>query len=176
MTARAITSPDWTFLQSHCIRPTARKSTWGRCVEQRLFTSTRGPGDRTGRVRPNGMPFLEHVAARRNRVDSATTRRSFARSVHPRSSDSARRQRTISVKRSSGSICPFPLLSDNRLVFTRTLRLPTFEFEPYPGESSTHLKRMALVIREGRIERVFYPVFPPDRNAEDVMAWLRTNP
>jgi peroxiredoxin len=71
---------------------------------------------------------------------------------------------------------PFPLLSDNRLVFTRTLRLPTFEFEPYPGESSTHLKRMALVIRDGRIEKVFYPVFPPDRNAEDVMAWLRTNP
>ena len=71
---------------------------------------------------------------------------------------------------------PFPLLSDSSLVFTRTLRLPTFEFEPYPGESSTHLKRMALVIRDGRIEKVFYPVFPPDRNAEDVMAWLRTNP
>ena len=71
---------------------------------------------------------------------------------------------------------PFPLLSDSRLVFTRALRLPTFEFEPYPGESSTHLKRMALVIRDGRIEKVFYPVFPPNRNAEDVVAWLRTNP
>jgi peroxiredoxin len=70
---------------------------------------------------------------------------------------------------------PFPLLSDSNLIFTRTLHLPTFEFEPYPGESSTHLKRMALVIRDGRIEKVFYPVFPPDRNAEDVMAWLRTN-
>ena len=71
---------------------------------------------------------------------------------------------------------PFPLLSDSRLVFTRRLRLPTFEFEPYPGESSTHLTRMALVIRDGRIEKVFYPVFPPNRNAEDVIAWLRTNP
>jgi peroxiredoxin len=70
---------------------------------------------------------------------------------------------------------PFPLLSDSRLIFTHTLRLPTFEFEPYGHESSTHVKRMALVIRDGRIEKVFYPVFPPDRNAEDVMEWLRTN-
>jgi peroxiredoxin len=69
---------------------------------------------------------------------------------------------------------PFPLLSDSRLIFTRTLRLPTFEFERYRDESSTHLKRMALVIRDGRIEKVFYPVFPPDRNADDVMEWLRT--
>jgi peroxiredoxin len=71
---------------------------------------------------------------------------------------------------------PFPLLSDSTLVFTRTLRLPTFEFEPYRDESPTHLKRMALVIRDGRIEKVFYPVFPPDRNAADVMEWLTTNP
>lgn len=55
-------------------------------------------------------------------------------------------------------------------------RLPTFEFEPYGSESSTHLTRMALVIRDGRIEKVFYPVFPPDRNAEDVIAWLKENP
>jgi peroxiredoxin len=70
---------------------------------------------------------------------------------------------------------PFPLLSDSSLVFTRALRLPTFEFEPYPGESSTHVKRMALVIADGRIEKVFYPVFPPDRNAGDVIEWLTTN-
>jgi len=68
---------------------------------------------------------------------------------------------------------PFPLLSDSALAFTRALRLPTFEFEPYRDESSTHLKRMALVIRDGRIEKVFYPVFPPDRNAADVMEWFR---
>lgn len=70
---------------------------------------------------------------------------------------------------------PFPLLSDSDLVFTRTLRLPTFEFEPYGKESSTLLKRMALVVRDGRIEKVFYPVFPPDRNAEEVTEWLRTH-
>jgi len=71
---------------------------------------------------------------------------------------------------------PFALLSDSDLVFTRTLRLPTFEFEPYREESSTLLKRMALVIRDGRIEKVFYPVFPPDRNAGDVTDWLRAHP
>ena len=70
---------------------------------------------------------------------------------------------------------PFPLLSDSDLVFTRTLRLPTFEFEPYGKESSTLLKRMALVVRDGRIEKVFYPVFPPDRNAEEVTEWLRAH-
>jgi peroxiredoxin len=67
---------------------------------------------------------------------------------------------------------PFPLLSDSDLAFTRALRLPTFDFEPYGSESPVHLQRMALVIRVGRIEKVFYPVFPPDRNAADVLAWL----
>src|SRR4029450_13825427 len=57
---------------------------------------------------------------------------------------------------------PFALLSDSDLVFTRTLGLPEFEFEPYVEEASTLLKRMALVIRDGRIEKVFYPVVPPD--------------
>jgi len=67
---------------------------------------------------------------------------------------------------------PFPLLSDSDLAFTRALQLPTFDFEPYGSESAVHLQRMALVIRDGRIEKVFYPVFPPDRNAADVLAWL----
>lgn len=70
---------------------------------------------------------------------------------------------------------PFPLLSDSDLVFTRTLRLPTFEFEPYGQEPSTLLKRMAFIVRDGLIEKVFYPVFPPDRNAVDVMEWLKTH-
>ena len=47
------------------------------------------------------------------------------------------------------------------------MRLPTFEFE---GE--TLLKRLTLVIREDRVEHVFYPIFPPDTHAEQVLAWL----
>jgi len=71
---------------------------------------------------------------------------------------------------------PYPLVSDSDLAFTRALRLPTFEFEPYGSERSTLLKRMALVIRDGRIEKVFYPVFPPDANANAVVEWLRVHP
>jgi peroxiredoxin len=66
---------------------------------------------------------------------------------------------------------PFPLLSDAGLELTHALGLPTFEVA-----GRTLLKRLALVIGEGKIEHVFYPVFPPDRNAADVLAWLRANP
>jgi len=66
---------------------------------------------------------------------------------------------------------PFPLLSDARLALTRALRLPTFE-----ASRMTLLKRLTLVICDGRIEHVFYPVFPPDRNAADVIAWLASRP
>jgi peroxiredoxin len=62
---------------------------------------------------------------------------------------------------------PFPLLSDEHLRFTLALRLPTFE-----TGGMTLLKRLTLVIQNGKIEHVFYPVFPPDRNASDVIAWL----
>lgn len=63
---------------------------------------------------------------------------------------------------------PFPLLSDADLALATALRLPTFE----AGGRVLH-KRVTLIAREGVIERVFYPVFPPDRNAEDVLAALR---
>ena len=62
---------------------------------------------------------------------------------------------------------PFPILSDEHLTLTRALRLPTFE-----TSGMTLLNRLTLVIRDGVIEYVFYPVFPPDRNAGDVVAWL----
>jgi peroxiredoxin len=63
---------------------------------------------------------------------------------------------------------PFPLLSDADLSLARVLRLPTFE-----AAGRTLLKRMALVIEDGTIAKVFYPVFPPDRSAEEVVGWLR---
>ncbi len=66
---------------------------------------------------------------------------------------------------------PFPILSDEHFKLTGALRLPTFE-----TSGMTLLKRLALVINDGKIEHVFYPVFPPDRNASDVLAWLRARP
>jgi peroxiredoxin len=62
---------------------------------------------------------------------------------------------------------PFPILSDEHLSLTGALRLPTFQ-----TSGMTLLKRLTLVIHDGKIEHVFYPVFPPDRNASDVLAWL----
>jgi len=62
---------------------------------------------------------------------------------------------------------PFAILSDKDLALTRALTLPTFTIA-----GMTLIKRMALVIDDGVITKVFYPVFPPDQNAEEVIAWL----
>ncbi len=64
---------------------------------------------------------------------------------------------------------PFELLSDAKLEFAHALRLPTFEVD-----GMQLIKRITLVVRNGRIVKVFYPVFPPDRNADDVLEWLRS--
>ena len=66
---------------------------------------------------------------------------------------------------------PFPLVSDANLEFASALNLPTFEVD-----GMKLIKRITLICYEGWIEKVFYPVFPPDRNAEDVIAWLKENP
>ncbi len=63
---------------------------------------------------------------------------------------------------------PYELLNDSDFRLTNELWLPTFKFE-----SNTFIKRLALVVRHGRIEKVFYPVFPPDKNAELVLEYLR---
>jgi peroxiredoxin len=65
---------------------------------------------------------------------------------------------------------PYPLLSDRELELADEMGLPTFE------TSGLELyKRLTFVAEEGRIVKVFYPVFPPDRNAGDVLAWLTEN-
>ena len=66
---------------------------------------------------------------------------------------------------------PFPLLSDDALGLTRAMSLPSMEID-----GKTMIKRLALILDDGVIVKVFYPVFPPDRNAGDVLAWLRANP
>lgn len=63
---------------------------------------------------------------------------------------------------------PFAILSDEAFALTKALRLPTFA-----TAGMTLLKRMALVIDDGTITKAFYPVFPPDKNAEEVIAWLQ---
>ena len=66
---------------------------------------------------------------------------------------------------------PFALLSDENLEFVNALRLPTFE-----AGGNTLVNWLTLVVRDGWIKKVFYPVFPPDQNAEQVIYWLSHNP
>ena len=66
---------------------------------------------------------------------------------------------------------PFEVLSDEHLTFVRALKLPTFTVE-----GMTLIKRLTLIVSAGRIEHVFYPVFPPDRHAEAILSWLRAHP
>jgi len=66
---------------------------------------------------------------------------------------------------------PFEVLSDADLHFASALRLPTFKVE-----GMTLIRRLTLVLRGGRIEHVFYPIFPPDQSAEQTIAWLRAHP
>jgi peroxiredoxin (alkyl hydroperoxide reductase subunit C) len=65
---------------------------------------------------------------------------------------------------------PFPVLSDEKLELTRALNLPTMQVA-----GLTLIRRLALILDDARITHVFYPVFPPDRNAGDVLAWLNEN-
>lgn len=63
---------------------------------------------------------------------------------------------------------PFELLSDADLAFADAMRLPTFTFR-----GQRLLKRLTMIIEHGRVEHVFYPIFPPDQHPGEVLAYLR---
>ena len=65
---------------------------------------------------------------------------------------------------------PFRMLADPALSVAETLDLPTFD-----AGGMTLYKRLTMIVRDGAIEHVFYPVFPPTGHAEEVLAWLREN-
>jgi peroxiredoxin len=66
---------------------------------------------------------------------------------------------------------PFELLSDEEGELGAVLRLPTFVID-----GKALYKRLTVVLLEGRIEKVFYPIFPPDKHAQEVLAWLKSTP
>jgi peroxiredoxin len=66
---------------------------------------------------------------------------------------------------------PFEILSDAEFKFCYALRLPTFEVQ-----GMRLVTRLPLIVRAGRIEHVFYPVFPPNESANQVLGWLRDHP
>jgi peroxiredoxin len=63
---------------------------------------------------------------------------------------------------------PFAMLSDERLALADVLGLPTFTVD-----GMTLYRRLTMIVTDGVIEHVFYPVFPPDRHAQQVLDWLR---
>lgn len=65
---------------------------------------------------------------------------------------------------------PFEVLSDEKMALVRALGLPTFT-----AGGMTLNKRLTVVLRGGKIEHVFYPVFPPDKHADEVIAWLKSH-
>ncbi|KAF2128211.1 thioredoxin-like protein [Dothidotthia symphoricarpi CBS 119687] len=62
---------------------------------------------------------------------------------------------------------PYELLSDEKLEFAKALKLPTFEWK-----GKVLIKRLALAVKDGIVVKVWYPVFPPDSNAREVVKWL----
>jgi peroxiredoxin len=75
---------------------------------------------------------------------------------------------------------PFPVLSDADLTLTDALRLPVFSIETAAAHDGaglkTLLRRQTLIVRDGRVEKAFYPVFPPDKHADEVLTWIADNP
>lgn len=63
---------------------------------------------------------------------------------------------------------PFEVLSDAEYKFCNAMRLPTFDVE-----GTKLLKRLTLILRDGKIEKVFYPVFPPNESAQQALDWLK---
>ena len=66
---------------------------------------------------------------------------------------------------------PFPILSDPDLALAKALDLPTFE-----ADGERLFSRLTMVVTDGRIEHTFYPIFPPDQHAAEVLGWLREHP
>ena len=107
---------------------------------------------------PQTCAFRDHFA---------DLRAAGARHVHGVSTQSAAAQAEVVARLA----LPYRLLSDEGLALAHALGLPTLQVE-----GRVMLKRMAIVVDDAVITAVFYPVFPPDRNAGDVLAWLRANP
>jgi peroxiredoxin len=65
---------------------------------------------------------------------------------------------------------PYDLLSDDKLEFVKEMKMPIFEWEGQPL-----IKRCTLAIRDGKVEHVWYPVFPSNENSAEVASWLRAS-
>ena len=63
---------------------------------------------------------------------------------------------------------PYDLLSDEKREFQEGLKLPTFDWE-----GQRVIRRLTLAIEDGKVEKYWYPIFPPDSNVYNVLEWLK---
>ena len=149
-----------------CRRPTVRRATCRAGAAGRLRLSAHPPprgGPPTGwdaipgarGCTPQSCGFRDHFAEL-NDLGVAH--------LHGLSTQDGEEQREVAQRLH----LPFPLLSDARLEVQRALNLP-----PFGVVGMTLLKRLTMVLDDGVITKVLYPVFPPDRSAAEVIAWLR---
>ena len=126
---------------------------------------------RTGKVGEPSLPGWDAIPGARGCTpqscafrDHAAELRELGATVAGVSSQSLEDQREFAER----NHIPYPVVSDSGLQLRDALGLPTFEVAGH-----TLYKRLALAADDGVVVKVFYPVFPPDRNAADVLAWLR---
>ena len=148
----------------------ARASIWRGLPAARCSTSIRAPACRAWPCRPAGTRFRARAAVRRSparfRDHFGELKRLGVKQLYGLSTqDTAYQQEAASRLH-----LPFAILSDEKLAFARALKLPTFSVD-----GMTLIKRMALIIDDGVITKAFYPVFPPDKNADEVVAWIKAS-
>ena len=147
-----------------------------------VLESSQGPVDvssfsvlyvypRTGKVGEPSLPGWDAIPGARGCTpqscafrDHAAELRELGATVAGLSSQSIDDQREFAAR----NHIPYPVVSDSGFLLRETLGFPTFDVAGH-----TLYKRLALVADHGTVAKVFYPVFPPDRNAADVLAWLR---
>lgn len=95
--------------------------------------------------------------------DSARGLAGFGATVFGLSAQSLDEQREFAEREH----LPYALLNDSEFSLAEEFGLPTFE-----ANGVRYYRRLTFIAREGRVARVFYPVFPPQDNAADVIAWL----
>ena len=112
-----------------------------------------------------------HAAARRSRAGFRDHYTELARAGAPNVFGLSSQSTAYQAELAQRIELPFPILSDESLQLAALLELPTFE------TSGMRLyRRLTLVIVDAAIEHAFYPIFPPDSHAAEVLAWLRANP